>query len=95
MREEPANPPGLVKPTAEENDALADGRVPDLMHLLAKVAKTERSLTRPANGEPPSIGDQRSAAALRRLADHAVRTCAESLQEALVMHPARASKETT
>jgi hypothetical protein len=89
---EPANPPGLTKPTMEDLEANAACRIPDLMHLLAKVHRAERSLTRPINGIEPSISDQRSAAALRRLTDAAVRDCASEIKCALVMHPGRKSQ---
>lgn len=89
MSSEPANPPGLTKPTPEDIEANAEGRTPDLMHLLAKVRNAERSLTRPINGIEPSLTDQRSAAALRRIVDAAVRVCASDIEFALVMHPVR------
>lgn len=87
--DEPANPPGLEKPTPEDLEHLANGRTPDLLHLLAKVAKAERSLTRPINGVEPTISEQRSGAALRRLVDAAVRECGSEIEGALLMHPGR------
>lgn len=89
MSSEPANPPGLTKPTTEEIEANSAGRTPDLMHLMSKVRNAERSLTRPINGIEPSLTDQRSAAALRRTVDAAVRKCASMIETALVMHPAK------
>jgi hypothetical protein len=82
---EPANPPGLTKPTAEDLEQLANGIMPDLMHKLAQVQKVEKSLLGPGS----TIADHISAAALRRLVNAATWKCVWSIDEAMVMHCAR------
>lgn len=84
--QEPANPPGLDKPTQTERADLQAGRVPDMLYLQSQIGKAIRRLSRPPNGATPSDADIASAAALQRLHDAAVRQCADELQRALAMH---------
>jgi hypothetical protein len=83
---EPANPPGLDKPTSTERDDLRANRLPDLLYLQSQIGKAIRRLTRPINRATASDADIASASALQRLHDSAVRQCADELQRALDMH---------